>query len=109
MMRARLGRGGLGFFILPSAPLGSLLPSDLAQCDIELPLLALLRVLLGPSPWRAARHWSAVIGKHRFELFTQLTLGQLRRLRHSGPFEKLAHAVRTKKGLGVSRGRPEGK
>jgi hypothetical protein len=90
--------GRFGFFsswLLP--PLGSLLPSDLAQCAIELPLLALLRVLLGPPPWRAVRHWSSVIGKRRFKLFTQISRGQLRRLRHSGPFEKPAHAVRTKK------------
>jgi hypothetical protein len=47
----------LGFFsscLLP--PLGSLLPSDLAQCAIELPLLALLRVLLGRLARGAVRH-----------------------------------------------------
>ena len=96
-------------FIIRLPPPRSLLLSDLAQCAIELPLLALLRVLLGPPPWRAVRHWSAVIGERRLELFTQLTLGQLRRLRHSGPFENPRMGVRTKKGLGVSRGRPEGK
>ena len=69
MRRALVGEVWVfSFCLLP--PLGSLLPSDLAQCAIELPLLALLRVLLGSPPWRAVRHWSAVIGKHRFELFT---------------------------------------
>jgi hypothetical protein len=80
--------GRFGFFSsCRPPPLRSLLLSDPAECAIELPLLALLRVLLGRLARGAVRHWSAVIGERRLELFTQLSLGQLRRLWHSGPFE----------------------
>jgi hypothetical protein len=82
-----LGREVWVFSSCRPPPLRSLLLSDLAECAIELPLLALLRVLLGRLARGAVRHWSAVIGERRLELFTQLSLGQLRRLWHSGPFE----------------------
>jgi hypothetical protein len=103
---ARLGREVWVFSSCRLPPPRSLLPSDLAQCAIEILLLALLRVLLGWLGLGAVRHSSAVIGERRLELFAQLSLGQLQRLRHSGPFENPRMGVRTKKGLGVSRGRP---
>jgi hypothetical protein len=108
MMRARLGREVWVFFILPSAaagqpaaersgavrdrtsvaraaprPLGAVSlagSASLDRCNWQAPLQAV----------HADQSWSASAASD------------------SGPFEKPADAVRTKKGLGASRGRPEG-